>query len=173
MKKVLIEKCVLTAVMVAWLVWMPVVGYGGGGCGDAATYGTVVAHCAYMVSHGNVWHLAGNLFVLWLMKGRLYLLPSVLIAFLCSFIPAWGFWGIGMTVGFSGVLFATAGIKWGVYCQQMPSKKQAYEKFCVKALPFSFIFAVVPHINWCLHLYCMLIGFVYGRCYPRPKDRKY
>ena len=111
MKKVLIEKCVLTAVMVAWFVWMPVVGYRGGGCDDIATYGTVVAHCVYMVSHGNVWHLAGNLFVLWVMKGRLYLLPSVLIAFLCSFIPAWGFWGIGMTVGFSGALFATDAVQ--------------------------------------------------------------
>ena len=166
MKRIVIEKIAISLVLTIWYLFLPVVGY------EANDYESVniPTHLAYMLSHANVWHLLGNLFVLWIMSNRLYLLPSVFIAFLCSFIPVFGIWPIGMTVGFSGVLFAIAGIKWGVYCRSFVLagrwfEREALIEFAMKALPFALIGIVIPHINWCIHLYCMLSGFVYGRYY--------
>lgn len=156
-----IEKTVLSVAMLLWWLFLPVMGYNG--C--EMSYG----HIVYWLSHASFWHLAGNVFVLWLMRGNLHLLPSVYIAFLCSLIPAFSIYGeLGMTVGFSGVLFAIAGIKWGIYCrinsmQHNVHGRAAYSQFLFKALPFALIGIVIPRVNWCLHLYCMLAGFVYGR----------
>ncbi len=158
-----IEKYVVTAVLVACYLFAPAIGYENGDVENT------LPHIAYMFCHANVWHLAGNLFVLWIMHGRLYLIPSLVIAFLCSFIPGFSIYGdVGMTMGFSGVLFAIAGIKWGVYCMYASSMgqifgKSAFHDFLMKALPFAVIGILIPHINWCIHLYCMLLGFVYGR----------
>ncbi len=152
----IVVKTVLTVVMVAWWALGKPVGYG---CCDATAYGTVMEHAAYMVSHANVWHLAGNLFVLWMMRGKLYLLPAMVIAFVCSFIPAWSLWGgVGVTMGFSGVLFAIGGIKWGVYCRGIA----AYRTFARKVLPIAVMGVLIPNMNWCLHTYCLLAGLCAG-----------
>ena len=152
-------KTVLTAVMVAWWALGEPVGYGS--CDDVTAYSTVIDHAVYMVSHANVWHLAGNLFVLWLIRGKLYMIPAVVIAFACSFLPSWSLYGgIGVTMGFSGVLFAIGGIKWGVYCRGSAS---AYWTFVKKVLPFALLGVLVPHLNWCLHTYCLVSGLLYGR----------
>lgn len=156
MRREIVEKAVLAYMMVSWYALMPVTGY------ENYSIMPIENHIVYMWSHANIWHLAGNLFVLWLWRGRLYPIPSIAIAFLCSLIPAFGLWPIGMTVGFSGVLFAMVGIKWGIYCRKAPFRHLAFAEFCMKALPFGLIFVVVPHVNWCLHLYCMLAGFAYG-----------
>lgn len=164
MRRTVIEKTVVTVVLVVWWLLMPMVGYDVNDFREA----NVPEHFGYLVSHANVWHLAGNLFVLWIMSTPLYLLPSLIAAVLCSFLPAIGIWPLGMTVGFSGVLFAIAGIKWGVYCRhsyEYSSKKgkDAAFGFVTKVLPFALVGALIPNINWCLHLYCLLAGFVYGR----------
>lgn len=171
-KKLIIEKTVLTAVLTIWWIAGPMIGYGGEDCRDTAIYTTIMGHTLYWLSHANVWHLAGNVFVLWLIRYRLYLLPSVVIAVVCSWIPAFGLWPMGMTVGFSGVIFAVFGIKWGVYCRSFAEagwlfERGAIEEFCMKALPFALIGIVIPHVNWCLHLYCILAGFCYGRWYSK------
>lgn len=149
----LAEKVMLTVVMVGWFFAMPVTGYY---CDGIATH-SISAHFLYMVSHGNVWHLLGNLFILWLWNGELCLSVSAVIAFACSFLPAWGLWPIGMTVGFSGVLFAMAGIRWG-------QSQRTLQDFCLKALPFAVLGVFIPHVNWCIHFYCIVAGFAYGRC---------
>ena len=162
MRRELVEKTVISVVLTACWLLLPAVGYQDCDIKDAA-------HYYYMFCHVNIWHLAGNLFVLWLMRGRLYLMPSLLIAYWCSLIPAFSIYGdVGVTIGFSGVLFAIAGIKWGVYCNYASSMgqifgKTAFHDFLIKALPFAVIGILIPHINWCIHLYCMLLGFVYGR----------
>lgn len=163
MTRLTIEKTALTAVMVLWYLLMPVTGYA-----NSLSLSEIPNHLIYMISHANVWHLAGNLFVLWILKRRLYLLPSMVIAVVCSFLPSFGLWPVGMTVGFSGVLFAIVGIKWGVYCRSFSCagrlfEKGSYEEFCMKALPFALIGFIIPHVNWCLHLYCLLAGFLFGR----------
>ena len=160
-----IEKCVLMFIMVVWWALLPQVGYENGDVTD------LPSHFLYMFSHANVWHLAGNLLWLWFfVRGRLYLLPSLAIGFLCSFIPAWSPWGMGVTMGFSGVLFAIAGIKWGIYCRNASAmgsifERSALDEFAAKALPFALIGIIIPHINWCIHLYCLIAGFAYGRCW--------
>lgn len=164
MRKVWIEKSVVTAVMVLWWLVMPVMGYGSDG-DSGSVAGMIAAHAAYMVSHANVWHLGGNLFVLWLWRGRLCLLPSLVIAFVCSFLPAVGFWKMGMTVGFSGVLFAMAGIRWGDYCRRAVFRHVAMAEFVIRVVPLALVGAVIPHVNWCLHAYCLVSGFALGRCW--------
>lgn len=157
MKRNIILKSLLTFVMVLWYLLMPVTGYANGSIHPAS------AHFLYLWSHANIWHLAGNVFVLCIMRGKLHLLPSLLIATICSFIPAFGLWPVGMTVGFSGVLFAIAGIKWGIYCRRAAFRHLAYADFCFKALPFALLGCIIPHVNWCIHLYCILAGFAFGR----------
>ena len=164
MKRITIEKIAVTTVLTIWWACLPMVGYDANDFRDA----NVGLHLAYMLSHANIWHLLGNLFVLWLFRNKLYLLPSLIIAFLCSFLPVVGIWPMGVTVGFSGVLFAIAGIKWGVYCRQFVLaghwfEREALAEFSKKALPFAVLGIFIPHVNWCLHLYCLLAGFVYGR----------
>lgn len=168
MNKVMMNKVAVTLVLVLWWVLGEPVGYRED-CGSAAVYWTVAEHALAMVSHAGFWHLAGNLFVLWILRGRLYLLPSLMTALAMSFVPVFGIiWPMdGVTMGFSGVLFAVIGIKWGVYCQSFAPAgayfvRTAIAEFCLKALPFALAGAVLPHVNWCLHLYCLLAGFVYG-----------
>lgn len=161
MKREMFEKILLTVIMVGWYIFMPVVGY------TEADSDNMLPHFAYMLSHVNIWHLIGNLLVLWIMRGQLYLVQSVVIAFLASLIPAFSIWGdLGMTLGFSGVLFAIGGIKWGVYCAKKYGRyfsASAFHDFALKALPFALIGILIPHLNWCLHLYALVMGYVYGR----------
>ncbi len=156
------EKCVLSAVLLTFFTFLPKVGYENG---DTENIG---AHVAYMFCHVNIWHLAGNLFVLWIVRGKLYVVPSLLIAFLASLIPAFSIWGdVGVTMGFSGVLFAMWGVKWGIYCHRkygMDFTLSTYREFLLKAVSFALIGILIPHLNWCIHLYSLLAGYIYGRC---------
>ena len=163
MSRELIEKIVVTLVLVAWYFLMPQKGY------TADTEDP--AHITYILCHANIWHLAGNVFVLWMMKGRLHIASSITIAILCSYIPVIGtIWDSfvfdGETMGFSGVIFAIAGIQWGWYIFDSygEKRKKAEKTFLTKVLPFAFVGILIPHINWCIHLYCMMSGFIYGRC---------
>ncbi len=149
-------KAVITMLLTAWWLYGPVVGY------SPAGSGTIQEHILWMVSHANIWHLLGNLWVLWLLKGKMHIAESVIISFLCSWIPVFGIWDIGDTVGFSGVLCATIGIRWGEWCKSCGTMS-AYGTFCKKVLPFVAVGALVPGINWCIHLYCILAGLIYGR----------
>ncbi len=163
-----IEKGVVAFILTVCWLFAPVIGYGGEDTAGDGFLMTVLRHLVYPLSHANIWHLLGNLFVLWLIKGRLWLLQASLIGFLCSWLPAFGIWGVGMTVGFSGILFAIVGIKWGQYCQSWAVAGRRYEKealseFIVKVVPIAVIGIVIPHVNWCIHLYCVLAGFLYGR----------
>jgi membrane associated rhomboid family serine protease len=189
-----IQKVVITVVLVLWWLFGPVVGtvpMGIEGSGNAAAYAEgwqwmVASHVLYMVSHANFWHLAGNLFVLWMIPNRLYMLEAVIIAFVTSWLPGVGsIWEvlsgepIGTTVGFSGVLFAIFGIKWGVYCvgqhkgrisrkgrvmdeQRTAISAKRLKMFCVRVLPFALIGFLVPHLNWTIHLYCLTAGLLVG-----------
>ena len=82
MSRELIEKIAVTLVLVAWYFLMPQKGY------TADTEDP--AHITYILCHANIYHLAGNVFVLWMMKGRLHIASSITIAILCSYIPVIG-----------------------------------------------------------------------------------
>ncbi len=159
-------KATVTLVLVLWWWRMPETGYPPAG-------GTIWEHLLWPLSHANVWHLAGNLYCLWAgLKGRLCLRKCYLLAVLCSFLPVVpGLWELmpdadasgGMaTCGFSGVLCAMVGVKWGVWfkgCHGMT----AYGTFCKRVLPFVAVGFLIPHVNWSIHLYCLLAGLMYGR----------
>ncbi len=164
MKRLKIEKTAITIMLLTWFLLMPNTGY--------TDNEDIYKHIVYMASHANAWHLLGNLLVLWLVRNRLFLVEGLVIAFTMSFIPAvgsiWnGFVLNEMTIGFSGVLFAIAGIKWGWiirYTTNMRQRNKWYRDFLTMVLPFAVCGVLLPHINWCLHTYCLLSGFVYGRC---------
>ena len=164
MKRETIEKLVVTLVLLACYIWMLQIGYR---VGDDD-----YSHLLYMFSHANIWHLAGNVFVLWMMRGRLHLIPSIVIAFLFSYAPVvgsvWsGFMAEGVTMGFSGALFAMAGIKWGRYIWLLNDdalKRRFTKSFFLKVVPIAVAGVLIPHVNWCIHTYCLMAGFIYGRC---------
>ena len=158
-----ILKAVTTLVLVGWYVLMPQAGY--------SSDSDILEHYTYILCHANIFHLCGNLLVLWLMNIR-NLCASLMIAVLASFMPAagsvWdGFAYDAVTMGFSGVLFAIAGINWGWAIYRTVNKGLRnfwYKQFALKVLPFAVLGVLIPQINWCLHTYCLLAGFVYGRC---------
>ena len=163
MKRETIEKCAVTLVLVACWLFLPAVGYTNG---DDAN---IKVHLLYIVSHANIWHLAGNLLCLWLIRRELYLYSSLAIAILTSYIPAFSIYGdMGVTLGFSGVLFAIVGTKWGLYIGEWsrqgatPMVRKYAGQFMMKILPFAIVGIIIPHVNWCLHTYCLLEGFGYG-----------
>lgn len=155
------EKVLVGAVLVAWWLLMPAVGYMPAGEAAWTAAGTFWGHVLYPLSHVNVWHLAGNLWFLYCIRGSLHLGVSLVLSFFCSFLPVWGIWGIGETAGFSGVLCASVGIRWGAWCGRCGSLA-AYLRFFKTVLPFVAVGIVIPHVNWCIHLYCLLVGMVYG-----------
>ena len=156
------EKFILSFVILTFWLLLPKVGYENGDTEN------VLAHILYIFCHVNLWHFFGNIFVLWFIRGKLYLVPSLMIAFLVSFIPAWSVWGeVGVTMGFSGVLFAIYGIKWGVHCRRkygLDFSMSTNKDFLLKAMPFALIGIIIPNLNWCIHLYSLLAGYIYGRC---------
>lgn len=173
MSRELCEKLSVTFFLVCFYLFMPKVGY-------LHAFGDARGHLLYMFSHANLWHLSGNIFVLWLMKPKLYLLWGMAIALGCSFLPCTGtLWDLiggtddgAVTMGFSGVLFAIGGVKWGRYWRhesgRWPSdplfgKRCPVRDFMTKVFPLSLLGVLIPHVNWCLHAWCMLVGFVFAR----------
>lgn len=159
-------KACVTLVLVLWWWSMPKTGY-------TPTGGTFWEHLLWPLSHANVWHLAGNLWVLWLIKGgRLSLAEAYVMAVACSFLPVVpGLWelmpgadapGTVATCGFSGVLCGMIGVKWGMWIKGCASSA-AYWTFCKRVLPFVAVGFLIPHVNWSIHLYCLLAGLAYGR----------
>ena len=161
-----VSKVLVTVVLLTWWLFMPTVGYASRGTADHCFLG----HLLWPLSHANVWHLAGNLYFLWvvLKEGRLYMRESYVIAVLCSFLPVvpglWDLFSSGeplTTVGFSGVLCAMIGIRWGMWIGSCNSVA-AYGTFARRVLSFVAVGFVIPHVNWSIHLYCLMAGVVYG-----------
>lgn len=196
----IIQKSVITVVLVLWWLIGPTIGYQDilEGCNERPTTDIVayiMPHLLYIVSHAGFWHLAGNLFVLWLIRGKLYLWRALSVAFLCSFMPGigsiWEIWNgesVPVTVGFSGVQFAIFGIKWGFWCsgqhkgrisrrgrvmdeQRTAISPERTKLFFIRVVPFAIIGILIPHLNWTIHLYCLIAGFVVGML--RGYDMKY
>ena len=182
-----ISKVMMTVLLVVWWLYGPRVGYYPVGETDGHTIGTLWEHIFWPLSHANVWHLAGNLWVLWWLKGeRLYIRECYVMAVLCSFLPVGpGLWEIlpfgeateaVVTCGFSGVLCGMIGVIWGQWiskCHNLAHSQDngrkgwgissAYWTFAKRVLPFVALGFLIPHVNWSIHLYCVLAGVTYGR----------
>lgn len=177
-----VTKVLVTVLLVVWWIGMPEIGYRPVGEATGTVAGTIWEHLLWPLSHANVWHLAGNVWVLWLMKGRLYMRESYLMAVLCSLLPVvpgvWELFSAGKplnTVGFSGVLCASIGVRWGEWVGVTLRESAghggfgAYWTFAKRVLPFVAVGALIPHVNWSIHLYCLLAGFLYGRVVAPPR----
>ena len=115
-------------------------------------------HLLYPFSHANIWHLAGNILCLWMLRCPLHIYATYVCAVLCSFLPCFV---AEPTMGFSGVLFAMVGISWG--------KIHRFRDMLKKNIWVLIIPAFLPHINFLIHLYCLLLGYLYGRYATRNK----
>ena len=113
-------------------------------------------HWLYPFSHANIWHLLANIVCLWMIRTDLNILPSYIISVICSFIPCFL---SEPTCGFSGVLFAMVGIAWG--------KVHRFKDMVWRNKWFLFLPLLIPHVNALLHLYCMMLGYLFGRYYPK------
>ena len=115
-------------------------------------------HLLYPFSHANIWHLAGNILCLWMLRCPLHIYATYVCAVLCSFLPCFV---AEPTMGFSGVLFAMVGISWG--------KIHRFRDMMRKNIWVLIIPAFLPHINFLIHLYCLILGYLYGRYATRNK----
>ena len=115
-------------------------------------------HLLYLLSHANIWHLAGNILCLWMLRCPMHLIATFVCAVLCSFLPCFV---AEPTMGFSGVLFAMVGISWG--------KVHRFRDMVWRNKWFLIIPAFLPHINFMIHLYCLFAGYLYGRYATRDK----
>lgn len=115
-------------------------------------------HLLYPFSHANIWHLAGNILCLWMIRCPIHLIPTFVCAVLCSFLPCLV---SEPTMGFSGVLFAMVGVSWG--------KIHRFRDMIWRNKWIIIIPAFLPHINFLIHLYCLMAGYLYGRYATRDK----
>ena len=123
-------------------------------------HGPLINHLLYPLSHANIWHLAANIVCLWMLKCPKHIIATFAIAVLCSFLPCpqLPIWCQGVTeptMGFSGVLFAMVGISWG--------RVHRFRDMVFKNKWFLIIPAFLPHVNFLIHLYCLIAGYLYGR----------
>ena len=142
-------RCMATALFVICLLLPVKIGYTDG-CG-------MTAHLLFPLFHANIWHLACNTLCLFMMRGQY--IPAAAISFICSFLPAFA---AEPVMGFSSVLFAVAGIRWGQAGQ--------LATMTARVLPFILITTLLPHVAWAIHLYCLYAGFIYG--YAEKEIRK-
>lgn len=137
-------KLFVSLLLVVSYFFFPRVGFVGIG-------GSIFGHLFYSFCHVNIFHLLANVLCLWLLPCRLHFFESYLIAVLCSLVPCF----VGeVTMGFSGVLFSIVGISWG--------KVGRFRDMLWKNKWFLLIPFLVPHVNAFLHIYCLLLGYLFG-----------
>lgn len=131
---------------------------------------SVIGNFLYPLSHANIWHLSANILCLWMLCCPMHLLATYLIAVLCSFLPSFSLYDIlysyfsctpvafsplsEPTYGFSGILFAMVGISWG--------KIHRFREMLRRNKWYLIIPAFLPHVNFLIHIYCLLAGYLYG-----------
>ena len=120
--------------------------------------GPLINHLLYPLSHANIWHLAANILCLFMLRCPLHIVATFVCAVLCSFLPCpqLPLYGgvIEPTMGFSGVLFAMVGISWGKIHR---FKDMVWRNKWILIIP-----AFIPHINFLIHVYCLLAGYAIG-----------
>lgn len=140
---------------------------------EASTPCDLLPRLLYPFSHANIWHLAANILCLWMLRCQTHIVATYLIAVLCSFLPSFsiydcivqgGFAALSEpTYGFSGTLFAMVGISWG--------KIHRFKDMVNLNKWFLIIPAFLPHVNFLIHIYCLLAGYLYGTlCAKKSKN---
>ena len=99
-----------------------------------------------MVMHANVFHLAANLYCLWLLR-KVHWLPAFVIAALASLLAP------TPTVGLSGFLFASIGVSCG---------RNLLWKQCLITLAICMLWGLFPSVSLFVHVVSLLTGYAYG-----------
>lgn len=141
-------KLIVSVVLVVWYFAMPHYCFT-----SLDSEGTMAGHVLYWLSHANVWHLAANILCLWMIPCELHLLFAIIAAVLCSFLPCFI---SEATCGFSGVLFSIVGMSWG--------RVHRFKDMLWRNKWFLIIPIFLPHVNALLHVYCLVAGWLIGRC---------
>lgn len=176
MSREVIEKAVVSLLLVAFYLFLPTFGYGGGPqhcCG-------IEGHLLYSFCHGNVWHLVGNIACIWAIRGRFWWGFDYLIAVAVSFLPSLCHLSV---CGASCAVFAEVGRRFGGMsvrgaaleapgkgrkpCGNAQGTTAGTMKTAVKAMgrmakcvwPAFVIGAVVPGIAVMPHLWALMGGF--------------
>lgn len=136
-----LKQILISVVLILWYFIMPQKGY---------TDYDILSHLYGIMSHANIFHLACNVFCLCSLKNKIRIIPSVVIAFLTSFIPTW----YENTMGFSGVIFAILGIEWGEVGQ--------FRKMCKLILPWVLVTLLMPNMNALYHFYSLMGGYLFA-----------
>ena len=107
-------------------------------------------HLTYQFFHANIFHLAVNLYVVWLCVTRFKLSQrQMLMCFIISaMVPA----TLPMpTIGASGIVYAMLGI-----INTMVAKKLRFAMWIAVYIAISALF----NCNWSIHLCCYALGFM-------------
>lgn len=137
------QRIIITVILTLTFFLLPAEGYVSGGFSSA--------NFLYLFFHANIFHLLGNLLCLWMLRCPLHILVACIIAVAGSFLPTLT---SEPTMGFSGVLFAIAGISWG--------RIGRFVEMCKRCLPFILITLFLPNVNALIHVYCLFLGYLYG-----------
>lgn len=98
----------------------------------------------YQFYHANIFHLAANLYALWIMKfNKKSIIPSYAISVVSYLL-------FPHAIGFSGILMVIMGIY---------ANKKTWKYF----LLFSIITFFIPNMAFGVHTVCFVSGFIYGR----------
>lgn len=121
-------------------------------------YGEPWWHClTYHFHHANIWHLAGNLYALWLLRPRWSTLAvSLAVASCCALLPLC--WGHTVTVGLSAVLFSVAA---RVYAD----RKASLWMF----VAINLLTGLLPQVNLSIHLTVFFTAYLIWSFCPSPR----
>lgn len=115
------------------------------------------SHLLYHFSHANVFHLAGNLICLWIMRVRVRAVCAWACASVASVLPytVWSWRDMCLTalptLGMSGMIFASLGFAWACY--------GTWRQVMTRVMPVIFVTGMIPNINLLIHLYSFLIAY--------------
>lgn len=109
-------------------------------------------HLTYQFFHANIFHLAVNLYVMWLCVTRFKLSQRQML--MCFIISALAPATLSMpTIGASGIVYAMLGI-----INTMVAKKLRFAMWIAVYIAISALF----NCNWSIHLYCYALGFMFN-----------
>lgn len=131
----------------------------------------ITPHLLFHFTHCNIFHLLCNLICLWNIKGNLHLIPAYLIATAASFLMLNGS-PVG-TQGFSAILLAIIGYKWGKWFAQPHTTHQrtsALKRIAKYILLPTAVCAFIPNVNASIHFYSFTLALILAGV-PTPINR--
>lgn len=112
----------------------------------------IMRNILFPLSHANWFHLACNLWCVWLLRPPYYIVSAVIISFLCSLLPEPFIHEPIM--GMSGIIFAVVGTKYGFIGDMSKAIKSVWLFFVITAF--------IPNVACLYHFYCFSAGFMWG-----------